>query len=1284
MTVINTNTASIMAQANMKKVSNELDQAMERLSSGLRINGAADDAAGLAIVNRMESQVRGLNMAIRNANDGISLTQSAEGGMEEVSAILQRMRELSVQASNGTYSDADRAQLQSEVDQLTDELTRIADTTTFNGQNILDGSYSGNMSITDDGQGGINVEIGSVSAALLGGRADGPAEAAALATISFGGVTTEASDYHGASFDVAVDGVTANVNLPTSNGINPTGAVAATDFAGDDFGPAKSILMGDNVFTGRGNNGGTSSGTISLSDKEVRIFQMRVNDTDYIDLDITDALSSILGMDVTKLNAPETYAASTSDEVTQTQFLQALNDTFAARSEFTGDNAVTASINSYGMLQLNAGGDNFVSLRESSDGSTTGAFVSTFVYDAHGTVTNELSQPMNAIDLTSNANAAMKVSVNGGADITVEFYDKLNDSAFVKDRSAVSVPELTRVLQAALDENFTGDNAITVGYDHANRDFTFDVAGGLEKVKFTDGATITDGSSSSSTGVSYLLGTSATTVNNIGTTTNLTSVLTDNINTLTNDDESEHFIFNAQVNDGKQVSISMVSHFRDNVTDVTAATGAEVTAALQEAFDAHFTGDDAVTVTLGSNGKFRFDVAGGTGYLALSEYTQIDTGGTSGTGTFVTTIIDSGASLTKNPLLVAESTADLGAHIGEGDVTLFGANVIGVGGGGDGRFNPVFETSASHFGASNNTDRIRIFYDVDEIEPIMLDTAGVRNIATADPDSTATTSSFTVTGFNTNASNRVISIDYVLAGTEDTITLTTDSTVAKASSTATTIGTSDVTSATHMASAIVAALVADSDFTGTAADGTVAYGVASSGAEVTFTVGDATSTNDDLNIGDGIAGIRTETEATQGIVVGASDDTFDLTVGEQAVTNLAISQGTYNTIEAYAAEIQRTIDASGKFENELAVDVVVKEGTTVADPTRTVKYVAFENAAGKYMQYGATTAELKAFGTDTDTTIDATNILAGLAAEVGLSADTTNFMSHGKTGGGIDTTQDGGTVSVTIQDGSTTVTRAVSVTQNANQSFASFASDLETAINTDFAGDGYSVAVTAADGAFSLTLDQAGAKTVTLAGSIVEDAFGTSLSATGSDGEGDAFDSMDDVVAAINVDLAAAGGNAVASFDADTNSFTFNAQTGTAGTGSSITLSGGDLDVLQFGDTRSATGSAGNATADTIENIDISTASGATSALSSIDNALDYITSQRAQLGAIENRLNHTISNLTSVVVNTEASQSRIQDADFAVETSKLTKAQVLSQAATSMLAQANASKQSVLSLLQG
>ena len=115
---------------------------MERLSSGLRINSAGDDAAGLAIASRMEAQVRGLQAAIKNANDGISVVQTAEGAMEEVGNILQRMRELAVQASNDSNSDADRAYLQDEVAQLAEEITRISQTTQFNGQNILDGSYT--------------------------------------------------------------------------------------------------------------------------------------------------------------------------------------------------------------------------------------------------------------------------------------------------------------------------------------------------------------------------------------------------------------------------------------------------------------------------------------------------------------------------------------------------------------------------------------------------------------------------------------------------------------------------------------------------------------------------------------------------------------------------------------------------------------------------------------------------------------------------------------------------------------------------------------------------------------------------------------------------------------------------------------------------------------------------------------------------------------------------------------------------------------------------------------
>ena len=123
--VINTNVASLNAQRQLLQSGNALDQATERLSSGNRINSAKDDAAGLAIANRMTSQVRGLNQAVRNANDGISMVQTAEGALQEATNILQRMRELSIQAANGSYEDVDRSRLDSEVQLLKVELDRI-------------------------------------------------------------------------------------------------------------------------------------------------------------------------------------------------------------------------------------------------------------------------------------------------------------------------------------------------------------------------------------------------------------------------------------------------------------------------------------------------------------------------------------------------------------------------------------------------------------------------------------------------------------------------------------------------------------------------------------------------------------------------------------------------------------------------------------------------------------------------------------------------------------------------------------------------------------------------------------------------------------------------------------------------------------------------------------------------------------------------------------------------------------------------------------------------------
>ena len=142
--IINTNLLSLDAQRNTAQTQNQLATAMQRLSSGLRINSAADDAAGLAISQRMQAQVNGMNVAIRNSNDGISLAQTAEGALGQVGNSLQRMRELAVQAANATNTDADKDSLDQEFGQLADEIQRVLGGTTFNGKAII-GADAGNQ-----------------------------------------------------------------------------------------------------------------------------------------------------------------------------------------------------------------------------------------------------------------------------------------------------------------------------------------------------------------------------------------------------------------------------------------------------------------------------------------------------------------------------------------------------------------------------------------------------------------------------------------------------------------------------------------------------------------------------------------------------------------------------------------------------------------------------------------------------------------------------------------------------------------------------------------------------------------------------------------------------------------------------------------------------------------------------------------------------------------------------------------------------------------------------------
>jgi len=165
MSVINTNVQSLVAQNALAVNNRSLSKAMQQLSTGRRINSAGDDAAGLAIANKMTAQIRGLNQAVRNANDGISLLQTAEGATQEVTNMLQRMRELAVQAANDTYSDTDRSALQTEYDELASEITRISDNTKWNDMEVFDTSASG--SIGTSGTVTFQVGIGGTSGSTI-------------------------------------------------------------------------------------------------------------------------------------------------------------------------------------------------------------------------------------------------------------------------------------------------------------------------------------------------------------------------------------------------------------------------------------------------------------------------------------------------------------------------------------------------------------------------------------------------------------------------------------------------------------------------------------------------------------------------------------------------------------------------------------------------------------------------------------------------------------------------------------------------------------------------------------------------------------------------------------------------------------------------------------------------------------------------------------------------------------------------------------------------------------
>ena len=382
--IINTNISSLNAQRNLSKSQSALQTSLQRLSSGLRINSAKDDAAGLAISNRFSTQISGLGVAVRNANDGISFAQTTESALGEITTNLQRIRDLAVQSANSTNSASDRQSLQDEVSQLKSEIDRIAKTTTFNGLNVADGSLK-NLSFQIGANAGETVSVsgvdarasalgsqpGSVQYTFDGGNAAGASETALAIRVGSSASAT--------SVDV----------LSAANGGSITSASAAqlTDTQDANYGTGFAKSLAERINTLRQN------GVAGLEG----VYASASTSFSYSDVAGTSAANASVGAGTLtngdlKINGvdigPVTVEAKDANG--------ALTDAINAKTSTTG---VTASIDSNGRLQLTAadGRDIVVQTASASvaqtlfDGGNTGASTVAQLTTANGVKTGELT-----------------------------------------------------------------------------------------------------------------------------------------------------------------------------------------------------------------------------------------------------------------------------------------------------------------------------------------------------------------------------------------------------------------------------------------------------------------------------------------------------------------------------------------------------------------------------------------------------------------------------------------------------------------------------------------------------------------------------------------------------------------------------------------------------------------------------------------------------------------------------------------------------------------------------
>jgi len=424
--VINTNVMSLTTQRSLSNTQSSLATSMERLSTGLRINSAKDDAAGLGITDRMTAQIRGLDQAVRNAGDAISLSQTAEGAMSESSDILQRMRELAIQSANDSNSAADRANLQKEVNQLQQELDRIVSTTTFNGKKLLDGSFAASQfQVGANAHETISVTIGNVSSNAIGNNTTD--------TYSAAGSINEA-------VAAAVNNVAAQTL--TVNGAYGTGTVSVSDNA-----TAKTIAAAVNNQT-------EDSGVSATATTYAKLDTLGVNPSDTVSFTLTGSASATVSASVTSTDFSN-LADAINDVSGQTGITATLSDdsTYITLSSSSGEDIAISNFDTgdatttMDMTGLEADGTTevgtAVSLIETTPGTTDLSVVGGVVsFNSSSAFTVETDTGTTLIN-TSQASAAEYVTA-----VDISTVSGSNDAIAILDAALVSISDTRASLGA--------------------------------------------------------------------------------------------------------------------------------------------------------------------------------------------------------------------------------------------------------------------------------------------------------------------------------------------------------------------------------------------------------------------------------------------------------------------------------------------------------------------------------------------------------------------------------------------------------------------------------------------------------------------------------------------------------------------------------------------------------------------------------------------------------------------------------------------------------------------